>query len=50
VLIGVLGGLLMAATVAALTGVLVVRVVDGSHRRTGTSDRPVVDISQSADS
>jgi hypothetical protein len=50
VLIGVLGGLLMAATVAALTGLLVVRVVDGSHRPTGTLDRPVVDISHSADS
>jgi hypothetical protein len=50
VLIGVLGGLLMAATVAALTGLLVVRVVDGSHRPTGTSDQPEVDISQSADS
>jgi hypothetical protein len=36
VLIGVLGGLLMATTVAALTGLLVVRVVDGSHGRTGT--------------
>lgn len=36
VLIGVLGGLLMAVTVAALTGLLVVRVMGRSHGRGGS--------------